>query len=87
MNFSLTLVGIASVLVAGCNSPRDATKADSPGADRPMTLQQCKEHMAMSPAGAKKTDAHMRKDALCADLLKRESAAISSGDMGEGKRP
>ena len=40
-----------------------------------MTLQQCKDHMAMAnKAGVKKDDAMMKKDALCADMMKKDDA-------------
>ena len=38
-----------------------------------MTMQQCKDHMAMSKKdGMKKDDAMMKKDAMCADMMKKD---------------
>jgi hypothetical protein len=38
-----------------------------------MTLEQCKEHMAMAKKdGAKKDDAMMKMDAACADMMKKD---------------
>jgi hypothetical protein len=39
-----------------------------------MTLQQCKDHMAMSKKdGMKKDDAMMKNDAMCDDMMKKDS--------------
>ena len=38
-----------------------------------MTMEQCKEHMAMAKKdGMKKDDATMKKDAVCADMMKKD---------------
>ena len=38
-----------------------------------MTMQECKDHMAMAKKdGMKKDDATMKKDALCADMMKKD---------------
>jgi len=38
-----------------------------------MTMEQCKEHMAMAKKdGMKKDDAMMKKDAACADMMKKD---------------
>ena len=38
-----------------------------------MTMQQCKDHMAMAKKdGMKKDDAMMKKDAMCADMMKKD---------------
>jgi hypothetical protein len=53
-------------------------KADAAMAKDTMTLQQCKDHMAMSMAkkdGMKKDDAMMKKEAMCADMMKKDSMA------------
>ena len=43
---------------------------------KPMTMQECKDHMAMSTkAGTKKDDAMMKKDAMCEEMMKKEAAA------------
>jgi hypothetical protein len=39
-----------------------------------MTMQECKDHMAMAKKdGMKKDDASMKKDAACADMMKQDS--------------
>jgi len=51
----------------------DATMA-KPGAA--MTMQQCKDHMAMAKKdGMKKDDAMMKKDTMCADMMKKDAMA------------
>jgi hypothetical protein len=38
-----------------------------------MTLQQCKDHLAMTKKdGMKKDEATMKKDAMCADMVKQD---------------
>jgi hypothetical protein len=50
-------------------------KADAMAKDT-MTMQQCKDHMAMAKKdGMKKDDAMMKKDAACADMMKKDSMA------------
>jgi hypothetical protein len=45
----------------------DAMKKDT------MTLQECKDHMAMAKKeGATKDDAAMKKDAMCAEMMKKD---------------
>ncbi|MDM0032209.1 hypothetical protein QTI33_08690 [Variovorax sp. J22P271] len=84
--FTTTFLGIAMVLSVGSACAQAATKKDgsTSGTTMVMTMQQCKEHMAMSPAGAKKNDAQMKKDAMCADLMKKDGASMTkSGTAGE----
>ena len=45
-----------------------------------MTMQQCKDHMAMAKKdGMKKDDAMMKKDTMCADMMKKDGA-MKGGD-------
>ena len=47
-----------------------------------MTLQECKDHMAMAnKAGAKKDDAMMKKDAACADMMKKDGMKKDDATM------
>ena len=42
---------------------------------KPMTMQECKDHMAMTKKdGMKKDDAMMKKDTMCADMMKKDGA-------------
>ena len=59
----------------------DMKKADAMKKD--MTMQECKDHMAMSKkdAGMKKDDAMMKKDATCSEMMKKHSMAASEPMM------
>ena len=86
--FTITLLSIGMVLAVGSASAEDSMKKDGmakdSGTTMAMTMQQCKEHMAMSSAGAKKDDAQMKKDAMCSDLMKKGGAGMTkSGTAGE----
>jgi len=48
-------------------------KADGMMKKETMTMQECKDHMAMAKKdGTKKDDAMMKKDATCADMMKKD---------------
>jgi hypothetical protein len=51
-------------------------KADTAMAKDTMTMQQCKDHMAMAKKDGKKDDAMMKKDATCADMMKKDGGAM-----------
>jgi len=82
---------LSTALVSGCLAfaagtafaADDMKKTD--GAmkkDTPMTLQECKDHMAMAnKAGAKKDDAMMKKDATCADMMKKDGMKKDDATM------
>lgn len=65
-------------------------KKDSMAKDpmmKPMTMQECKDHMAMSKSAAKKDDAMMKKDTMCADMMKKDSSMMKdSGTSGQPKK-
>jgi hypothetical protein len=68
----LFCVGIA--LAAGNAVAQDMKKAPMPNdSPKPMTMQECKDQMAMARTDAMKTDpAVMKKDAACADMMKKD---------------
>ena len=50
--------------------------------DAMMTMQQCKDHMAMTPKdGMKKDDAMMKKDTMCADMMKKDGMSKKDDAM------
>ena len=53
---------------------KDATKSD-------MSMQQCKDHMAMAKPGMKKDDAMTKKDTMCADMMKGHGGATKKDGM------
>ena len=66
-------------MAAGGASAQDAMKKADPMAGKEemmkkdMTLQDCKDHMAMAKKdGMKKDDAMMKKDTMCADMMKKD---------------
>lgn len=84
---------ITTTLLSGCLAfavggafAQDAAKNDSMAktgmTNNEMTLQQCKDHMAMSKkAGAERGDAMMAKDKTCADMMKKDSTMKKSNTM------
>ena len=71
-----TLLVACGALASGAFAADDMKKADGMmKKEGDMTLQQCKDHMAMSKMdGMKKDDATMKKDAMCADMMKKDAA-------------
>ena len=48
---------------------KDAMKDGAMSKD--MTMEQCKDHMAMQKKEMKKDDTVMKKDTMCADMMKK----------------
>ena len=70
-------------LAMGGAAAQDAGKKDDPMAKdakmKSMTMQECKDHMAMSTKeGTKKDDAMMKKDTMCADMMKKDGTSGES---------
>jgi hypothetical protein len=62
--------------VAMAASHSEMKKPDAAMAKDSMTMQQCKDHMAMAKKdGMKKDDAMMKKDTMCADMMKKDATA------------
>jgi hypothetical protein len=77
-SISKTLLCACVVLSANAGFAQDAMKKDEAMAKdgmmkKDMTMQECKDHMAMAKKdGMKKDDAMMKKDTLCADMMKKD---------------
>jgi hypothetical protein len=77
--FATALLCACLAMVAGGAFAQDAMKKnDSMAADgmmkKGMTMQECKDHMAMAKKGdMKKDDAMMKKDAMCTDMMKKDA--------------
>src|SRR4030095_4999996 len=72
----------ALALAAASVNAQD-TKKDSTSKDmtKPMTMQECKDHMAMQKTDAmKKDDMMMKKDAMCADMMKKDGGMMKKDD-------
>jgi pentapeptide MXKDX repeat protein len=68
-----SLMCACMALAAGGVAAQDAMKKAPMKDDamaKPMTMQECKDHMAMAKKDATKKDA--KKDAACADMMKKE---------------
>ena len=88
-----TVLVACFALAGGAWAADDMKKADGTmKKEGGMTLQQCKDHMAMSKTdGTKKDDAMMKKDAMCADMMKKDGAmkkddAMTKKDDGMTKK-
>jgi pentapeptide MXKDX repeat protein len=82
----------ASVALAATGAmAQDTMKKDAmpkDGMAQPMTMQQCKDHMAMAKDGMKKDDATMmKKDAACAEMMKKDGAMMKDGAMKKDGMP
>ena len=73
---------LTTALVTGCFALAagaafamdDMKKGDAMMKKDTMTMQECKDHMAMAKKdGMKKDDAMMKKDTMCADMMKKEA--------------
>ena len=82
-NFSTTLICACIALAAGTASAQDATKKPDTMPQtgmmkKDMTMQECKDHMAMmkkdgmNKDAPKKDDAMMKHDAMCAEMMKKD---------------
>ena len=71
---SLMCVGMA--FAAGTVVAQDMKKPDPMAKDamtKTMTMQECKDHMAMSKTDTMKNDEMMmKKDTMCADMMKKD---------------
>ncbi len=84
---ALSIISAGLVLVASSAFAMDDTnKAGSMAKDGmmkkdSMTMQECKDHVAMAKPGMKKDDAMMKKDAMCADMMKHGSGMKKNDSM------
>ncbi|WP_457102142.1 hypothetical protein [Microbacterium sp. P5_E9] len=83
-----TWLGGALMLASISASAQDAAKKDGTpkdsGTTMVMTMQQCKQHMAISEkAGAKKDDAMVKKDTMCNELMNQSGGMSKGGMTGE----
>ena len=78
-----TLTLAACLAVAGTAFAQDAMKKDDAMGKQEMTMQDCKDHMAMAKKdGMKKDDAMaMKKDHACADMMKKDEMMKKDGAM------
>jgi len=84
--FTTALMSACLVLSAGSALAMDDMKKGDT-----MTMQQCKDHMAMAKKdGMKKYNSMMKKDTMCADMMKKNgmmnggTGAMQSDGMASG---
>ena len=75
-SLATALMCASMALAAGHAAAQDSMKKkDTMAKDgmMSMTMQECKDHMAMAKKdGMKKDDMMMKKDAMCADMMKKD---------------
>jgi hypothetical protein len=83
------MTNLATALLAGClafaagvaGAADDMKKTDGMMKKDTLTMQECKDHMAMAKKdGMKKDDAAMMKDAACTDMMKKDDAMMKKDD-------
>ena len=72
--FTATLLsGCFALAATSAFAADEMKKTDGMMKDHPMTMQECKDHMAMAKKdGMKKDDAMMKKDTMCGDMMKKD---------------
>lgn len=67
------LLASCIALTTGAAMAQDAKKKDDAMMKKEMTMQECKDHMAMGKKdGMKKDDAMMKKESACTDMMKKD---------------
>ena len=79
------LLSTCLVFAASASFAQDAMKKDDAMKTgmmkKEMTMQECKDHIAMAKKdGMKKDDAMMKKDQTCADMMKKDGAMMKKDD-------
>ncbi len=75
MKFATALFCTLTLAASGAMAAKHSEMKPDAMAKDTMTMQQCKDHMAMAKKdGAKKDDAMMKKDTMCADMMKKDEA-------------
>ena len=84
MNKLAAVLLCTGMAVAGTASAEDEMKKPDASKDAmtTMTMQQCKDHMAMSKKERmKKDDAMMKMDKSCESMMKKDGGMMKNGDM------
>ena len=84
------IAGCAALAFGGAFAQDGMKKNDSMAKDGmmkgEMTMQQCKDHMAMAKKdGMKKDDATMKMDTMCADMMKKDGMSTDPMMKKDGK--
>ena len=87
--FASTLACACIALAAGTANAQDAMKKSEPMAadgmmKKDMTMQECKDHMAMAKKdGMKRDDTMKGHDAMCADMMKKGGMPMNKDGMNK----
>ena len=80
MKIAAILFSTALSMTAGLAVAQDAMKKDG-AMSKDMTMEQCKDHMAMQKTEMKKDDMSMKKDTMCADMMKKHDSMMKPDGM------
>ena len=74
---SLSFVAGSALAASHMEKGASAPMASGGMMKKDLSMQDCKDHMAMArkDAMAKKDDAMMKKDTMCADMMKKDATA------------
>ena len=77
-----TLVGSGAFAASHMEKGASAPMAGAGTMKKEMSMQECKDHMAMASkdAMAKKDDAMMKKDAACAEMIRKDGAMMKKDE-------
>jgi hypothetical protein len=68
------LLSASLIVLVGTAAAADDMKKGDAMMKKDMTMQECKDHMAMAKKdGMKKDGAMMKKDTMCADMMKKDN--------------
>ena len=90
--FCCATVGLAGLPAFAASHAEKGASAPMAKADtmkKEMSMQECKDHMAMANKDtmAKRDDAMMKKDAACADMMKKGEMMKKDGAMMKKDEP
>ena len=88
---SLSVAGTGAFAASHMEKEKGASAPMAPGGTmkKDMSMQECKDHMAMAQRDtmAKKDDAMMKKDAACAEMVKKDEMMKKDGAMMKKDEP
>ena len=86
---SLTVASASAFAASHMEKGASAPMAADGMMKKEMTMQECKDHMAMAKKDtmAKKDDAMMKKDAACEEMMKKDEMMKKEGGMTKKEEP
>ena len=83
MNKFSTVLIASMTIAASAAFAADDMKHDDAMMKKDMTMQKCKDHMAMAKKdGMKKDDAMMKKDMMCNEMMSKDPSSMKRKDTG-----